>query len=199
MNTLLQNVISQSAKLLHIDEELLRHWVEQQKDIPEQIKFSLLYLAQKHLLDPMADEIAFVKHSDGNYQAFITIDGWSKLMESHPQFAGISLRESCELQDDIPQWMECSIYRNDRVLPIVIKEYMAELRTDHPSWQSMPRRMLRHRVIQQCARLAFGISVSEIPNPINESKTTTIKEEKYTGMESLPISRASFLKEKLSC
>jgi hypothetical protein len=70
----------------------------------------------------------------------------------------MSLRDSTELIDGIPTWIECTIYRNDRILPIVIKEYLEEVRTDHPSWQQMPRRMLRHRVIQQCARLAFNIS-----------------------------------------
>jgi hypothetical protein len=57
--------------------------------------------------------------------------------------------------------MECTIYRNDRILPIVIKEYFEEVRTDHLSWQQIPRRMLRHRVIQQCARLALGIAACE--------------------------------------
>jgi ribosomal protein S6 len=40
----------------------------------------------------------------------------------------------------------------------VIKEYLEEVRTDHPSWKQMPKRMLRHRAIQQCARLALEIS-----------------------------------------
>jgi hypothetical protein len=43
----------------------------------------------------------------------------------------------------------------------VIKEYLEEVRTNHPSWQQMPRRMLRHRVIQQCARLALNISSAD--------------------------------------
>jgi hypothetical protein len=92
---------------------------------------------------------------------FITIDGWSKLINNHPQYAGMSLRDSTELIDGIPTWMECTIYRNDRILPIVIKEYYEEVKTDHLSWQQMPRRMLRHRVIQQCARLAFNISSTD--------------------------------------
>jgi hypothetical protein len=65
----------------------------------------------------------------------------------------------------------------------VIKEYLEEVRTDHPSWQQMPRRMLRHRVIQQCARLALGISSNEhfassenlITNLSPEMKTEGIK------------------------
>lgn len=71
--------------------------------------------------------------------------------------------------------------------------------TDHPSWQKMPRRMLRHRVIQQCARVAFGISVSDalenkkinphIPREITDSRITSPKESK---------SRSVALKEQLS-
>jgi hypothetical protein len=35
--------------------------------------------------------------------------------------------------------------------------YLSEVRTDHAIWQQIPRRMLRHKTLQQCARLAFGI------------------------------------------
>jgi hypothetical protein len=120
-----------------------------------------LRLANKYQLDPLSDEISLLQGQDHTYQAFITIDGWSKLINNHPQYAGMSLRDSTELINGIPSWMECTIYRNDRILPIVIKEYFEEVRTDHPSWQQMPRRMLRHRVIQQCAKLAFNISSTD--------------------------------------
>ena len=85
----------------------------------------------------------------------------------------MSLRDSTELIDGIPTWMECTIYRNDRILPIVIKEYLEEVRTDHLSWHQMPRRMLRHRVIQQCARLAFGITACE--SSINHNQQVNLK------------------------
>jgi hypothetical protein len=123
-------------------------------------QIQLLRLASKYQLDPLSDEINLLETKEG-YLPFITIDGWAKLINQHPQYAGMSLRDSTELIDGIPIWMECTIYRNDRILPIVIKEYFEEVRTDHPSWLQMPRRMLRHRVIQQCARLAFGISTHE--------------------------------------
>jgi len=47
-------------------------------------------------------------------------------------------------------------------VPIEVKEYLCEIQTEHSIWKDMPRRMLRHRVIAQCARLAFGVSVPEI-------------------------------------
>jgi len=57
--------------------------------------------------------------------------------------------------------MECSIYRHDRILPITVKEYSAEIKTEHLLWKTMPRRMLRHRALQQCARLAFNIHFAD--------------------------------------
>ena len=54
------------------------------------------------------------------------------------------------------------------------------MRTDNNTWKQMPRRMLRHRVIQQCARLAFGISGTEfhekqesVNNPSTERQTNS--------------------------
>ena len=41
-------------------------------------------------------------------------------------------------------------------MPIEIKEYFDEVKQDLDGWQSMPRRMLRHRTLQQCARIALG-------------------------------------------
>ncbi|WP_150119891.1 recombinase RecT [Polynucleobacter asymbioticus] len=57
---------------------------------------------------------------------------------------------------NIPEWMECAIYRKDRILPITVREYFVEVKGQSEIWQKMPRRMLRHRVLQQCVRLAMG-------------------------------------------
>jgi hypothetical protein len=157
----LQTAINTLCQTMSLDPEEVHLWIDQHLGVPLFPQVQLLRLANKYQLDPLSDEIALLKNQDQNYQPFITIDGWSKLINNHPQYAGMSLRDSTEQIDGIPSWIECTIYRNDRILPIVIKEYLEEVRTDHPSWQQMPRRMLRHRVIQQCARLAFNISSGE--------------------------------------
>jgi hypothetical protein len=41
------------------------------------------------------------------------------------------------------------------------------MKTEHAAWQQMPRRMLRHRAMQQCARLAFEITVPECKPNLN--------------------------------
>ena len=187
----LQTAINTLCQTLDLDPEEIQLWLDQHLGAPLYPQAQLLRLANKYRLDPLSDEITLVQSQDNTYQAFITIDGWSKLINNHSQYAGMSLRDSTELIDGIPTWIECTIYRNDRILPIVIKEYLEEVRTDHPSWYQMPRRMLRHRVIQQCARLAFNISSSE---RLSANKQ---KQDSYTGNQPKK-SRITALKESLN-
>lgn len=194
----LQLAIDKTSQSLNIDPDELQLCLDEYLGVPLYSQIQLLRVASKYQLDPLSDEISLLQSEDGSFKPFITIDGWSKLINNHPQYAGMSLRESTELIDNIPSWMECTIYRNDRILPIIVKEYLEEVRTDHPSWQQMPRRMLRHRVIQQCARLALGISANEgrsrstkaIPENIilTKDSTSTTPQKKQTAM----------LKEKLA-
>ena len=187
---ILEKTIAQAAKALNIEADELHLWLDQHQGITPYTQVQLLRLASKHLLDPLSDEIGIMETKEG-FVPFITIDGWAKLMNQHPQYAGMSLREPIESNSQLPAWMECAIYRNDRILPIVVKEYLEEVMTNHPSWQQMPRRMLRHRVIQQCARLAFGINAQEVvtveknnknitettnPIPIEKNRTKQLKE-----------------------
>ncbi len=187
----LSTAINTLCQTMALDPEEVQLWLDQHLGVPLYPQVQLLRLANKNQLDPLSDEIALVQGQDQTYQPFITIDGWSKLINHHPQYAGMSLRDSTELINNIPTWMECTIYRNDRILPIVIKEYFEEVRTDHPSWQQMPRRMLRHRVIQQCARLALGISAHENHSTnghkytINSTHTANTPKEKSSKSEAL--------------
>ena len=53
----------------------------------------------------------------------------------------------------------CTIYRKDRSKPIVVTEFLQEcLKQNSPAWKSHPKRMLRHKAMIQCARLAFGFT-----------------------------------------
>ena len=156
-----EKLIASAAKKLGCTASELTAWLNQIPNTPEKVQQNALRLIGKHELDPFSDEISVHQYEDGHWQAFITIDGWSKLINSHPAFSGISFKESTELVGGIPAWMGCAIYRNDRVVPIEVKEYLCEIQTEHSIWKDMPRRMLRHRVIAQCARLAFGVSVPE--------------------------------------
>jgi len=160
-----EKLLASAIKKLGSTAEELTTWLNEVPNTPQVVQLNALRLIDKHELDPFADEISIHQYEDGHWQAFITIDGWSKLINNHPAFSGIGFTESTELVGGIPAWMGCAIYRNDRVVPIEVKEYLCEIQTEHSIWKEMPRRMLRHRVIAQCARLAFGVSVPEIKEP----------------------------------
>ena len=139
----------------------LSAWFSQHPQLSEAVQESCLRLITEYRLNPRADELDLVQFEEGCWQVFITVNGWAKLINAHPAFCGIEFSEASELEEGVPLWMGCAIYRTDRIKPIEVKEYFTEMKTEHIAWQQMPRRMLRHRAMQQCARLAFGITVPE--------------------------------------
>ena len=166
----LLQTISNIAILLQLEEAELAIWLEDYVHLAPRVLLHFLHQIRKYRLDPLSDEIILWKSPEGQYQTLITIDGWMRLINQDPQFAGMTFKESSELELGIPLWMECSIYRHDRILPITVKEYSAEIKTEHLLWKTMPRRMLRHRSIQQCARLAFNIHIADQPSNLEKVK-----------------------------
>ena len=158
---LIAKEVVSAATLLEVDELELRAWIDLQVEVPAKTILSLLRTMQHWHLDPLKEEIGFTQYEDGNWQVFISIDGCSKLLNQHSQFNGLVFSQADTLVEGVPEWIECSIYRRDRIIPITVREYFVEVRNSHDMWQKMPRRMLRHRALQQCVRLAVGHS-SEI-------------------------------------
>jgi len=39
-----------------------------------------------------------------------------------------------------------------------VREYFDEAQSDHTAWITHPRRMLRHKCMVQCIRIAFGLT-----------------------------------------
>ena len=87
----------------------------------------------------------------------VGVDGWSRILNTHRAFAGMQFRESSELIDGVPAWVECTLHRWDRRVPTRLREYLVEVRGTSQAWLTHPRRMLRHKALVQCARLAFGL------------------------------------------
>ena len=155
-NTLISKEVSKAAEQLEIDESELLSWIDLQIEVPAKTILIMLRTMQNLHLDPLNEEISFTQYEDGHWQVFITIEGCSKLLNQHGQFNGLIFNQAETLIDGIPEWIECSIYRRDRIIPITVREYLIEVRSDKEIWKKMPRRMLRHRALQQCVRLAMG-------------------------------------------
>lgn len=111
---------------------------------------ALLVVANQYGLNPWTKEIYAFPDRNNGIVPVVGVDGWSRIINSHPQFDGMDFQ-----QDD--DSCTCIIYRKDRNHPIKVTEWMAECRRDGVGpWKSHPKRMLRHKSMIQCARLAFG-------------------------------------------
>jgi phage recombination protein Bet len=123
----------------------------------------LLMMAERLKLDPLNNEIyAIETQADSTKKSHIVlvvgIDGWSKVINSHPQFDGMRFIESEPGDDELPLYFECTIFRKDRKIATSVREYMYEVHTNQGAWLTHPRRMLRHKAMIQCARICFGLS-----------------------------------------
>ena len=177
MDRLIQKEISACAGLIGVEADELQAWIDLQIAVPAKTILTLLRVATQYELDPLQEEVLLTLYDD-HWQVSISVDGWIQLINKHPAFAGMSFTESPETDQGFPLWMECTIHRSDRAIPTIVREYLAEVRYDSDIWKKMPRRMLRHRVLQQCARLAIGISGMDLrireglPNLQNTSDFT---------------------------
>ena len=110
---------------------------------------ALLVVANQYALNPWTKEIYAFPDKNNGIVPVVGVDGWSRIINSHPQFDGIDFEQDSES-------CTCIIYRKDRSHPIKVTEWMAECKRGTGPWQSHPRRMLRHKAMIQGARLAFG-------------------------------------------
>ncbi len=130
---------------------------------------ALLVVADQYGLNPFTKEI-YAYNDKGAIVPVVSVDGWLRIINEHPQFDGMefSYAESWDIPargKECYAWIECLIYRKDRTRPTIIREYLdetyqaprGEKAYDGP-WQSHTKRMLRHKSIIQCGRVAFGFA-----------------------------------------
>lgn len=110
---------------------------------------ALLVVATQYSLNPFTKEIYAFPDRNNGIVPVVGVDGWARIINENPQFDGMEFA-----QDD--EQCTCTIYRKDRQRPVAVTEYMSECRRDTGPWKSHPKRMLRHKAMIQCARMAFG-------------------------------------------
>ena len=147
---------------------------------------ALLVVAHQFGLNPFSKEIYAFPDRQNGIVPVVGVDGWARIINEHPQFDGMSFEQDAES-------CTCTIFRKDRAHPVSVTEYLVECRRGTPPWQSHPRRMLRHKAMIQCARLAFGFAgihdpdtaeeiverdmgQAEVVKPAAPSRTASVKE-----------------------
>jgi phage recombination protein Bet len=131
-------------------------------------------VAKEHRLNPFTKEI-FAFPSRGGIVPVVSVDGWMKLVNSHPQFDGMEFKDTLNDKGDLIA-VTCRIFRKDRAHPVEVTEYMAECRRSTDVWKQWPARMLRHKATIQAARYAFGFAGIMEPDEaerMNDVQTVT--------------------------
>lgn len=117
---------------------------------------SFVVTANQYGLNPFTREIYAFPARNGGIQPVVSVDGWIKMMNSHPSFDGIQF--TTEDKDGKPWSVTATIHVKDRAHPVEVTEYFSECSRNTEPWKVNPRRMLRHKALIQCARVAFGFS-----------------------------------------
>lgn len=115
----------------------------------------LLIVADQYTLNPFTREI-YAFPSEGGIVPIVSIDGWIRIINERSELKSISFEMAPAGTED--PWISCTIERHDRARPVTITEYLSECSRNTDPWKDMPRRMLRHKALIQCARVAFGFA-----------------------------------------
>ena len=118
-------------------------------DVSNEQMMALLIVADQYGLNPWTKEIYAFPDRQNGIVPVIGVDGWARIINNSPEFDGMEFEQDAES-------CTCVIYRKDRAHPTKVTEYLSECRREAAPWKSHPRRMLRHKAMIQCARLAFG-------------------------------------------
>jgi phage recombination protein Bet len=114
-------------------------------------QMTALLVSNQYGLNPWTKEIYAFPDKNNGIVPVVGVDGWSRIINGNPQFDGMDFK-----QDD--DSCTCMIYRKDRSHPVSVTEFMSECNRKQGPWVTHPKRMLRHKAMIQCARLAFGFA-----------------------------------------
>jgi phage recombination protein Bet len=159
----------------------------------------LLMLSERLGLDPLNNEIFAIEAAQESGKKsrvlfVVGVDGWLKIINSHPQFDGMRFIESAPGDDELPLYMECTIFRKDRRVATSVREYMHEAHTNQGAWLTHPRRMLRHKAMVQCARACFGLGGLYEPD-----EAERVSSAMRVGSSKVPLSTAHGSKPASGC
>jgi len=122
--------------------------------IPQLMMF--MQVAEQYNLNPFTKEI-YAFPSKGGIVPIVPVDGWTNIINSHPQYDGVEFIDAIG-QDGRIISVTCIIYRKDRNHPTQVTEYLDECNRATEPWARWPKRMLRHKALIQCARVAFSLA-----------------------------------------
>ncbi|CAB4135093.1 bet_lambda, phage recombination protein Bet [uncultured Caudovirales phage] len=139
-------------------EQVLRATVmPSDKEVSREQFAAFLLVAKEYSLNPLTKEIYAFPGKGGSIQPIVSIDGWMRMINNHPNFDGMEFEDNLSETGAIVS-ITCKMFRKDRSHPVSVTEYMSECKRQTDTWSKWPARMLRHKSAIQAARYAFGFS-----------------------------------------
>jgi phage recombination protein Bet len=114
-------------------------------------------VANQYGLNPFTREIHAFADPQKGVVPIVGIDGWCHIVNAQPGFDGVEFTEVSD-EKGKPLSVTCVMHVKGREHPTQITEYYAECYRPTAPWNTMPRRMLRHKAFMQCGRYAFSLS-----------------------------------------
>jgi len=158
---------------------------------PEDVA-AFLMVSKEYGLNPILREIHAFPKKGGGIQTVVGIDGWAKLICGNKDFDGMEFGYEEHPSGKKPLSVTCTLYRKSCSRPTVVTEYYEECFRNTEPWKGMPRRMLRHKALMQCGRIAFGIS-----GIMDEDEANDIREVDSTVLEDEPSEKAQAVLDEI--
>jgi len=117
---------------------------------------ALMVVASKYDLNPFTKEIYAFPAKGGGVVPIVSVDGWYKMANAHPQMDGVQAEAVMDGGKLIAY--TSTIWRKDREHPTIVTETLEENKRGSEPWRNQPHRMLRHRAITQNIRITFGFA-----------------------------------------
>jgi phage recombination protein Bet len=154
-----QSALAAMAERLSIEPAKLHKTLKQTvfKNASDEEMVALVVVANEHGLNPLCREIYAFPGRGGGIVPVISVDGWIRIMNSHPKFNGIHFHTNID-EKGAPVSIACTIWVKGRDNPTVITEFMSECKRNTEPWQQYPHRMLRWKALAQGVRTAFGFA-----------------------------------------
>lgn len=119
---------------------------------------AFVIVANQYELNPFTREIYAFVSQGGSVIPIVGVDGWAHIVNQREAFDGCSFAHEFNETGQLIA-VTCSMHAKGRSHPVEVTEWFSECyRKANVVWQTMPRRMLRHRAFMQAARLCFGLT-----------------------------------------
>jgi phage recombination protein Bet len=118
---------------------------------------ALIIVSNQYGLSPLLKEIYAFPGKNGGIVPMVPIDGWTKIINRQEGLNGFKFL--WEFDDDgKPISCTCVLFVKGREHPVEVTEFYEECYRKTQPWDTMPRRMLRHKALMQAGRYAFGFA-----------------------------------------